>query len=78
MRFFIRRPSKINAIAAPVNSPVAVTLGGAVVKPLSAVAYASGAYQIALVVPNIAAGEQPLRISTGGTQAQANLVVTVQ
>jgi len=64
--------------AAPTVDAVRVTLGGVSVTPISSVAYASGAYQIALTVPSLPSGDQSLAMTVGGAQTPANVVVTVQ
>jgi uncharacterized protein (TIGR03437 family) len=63
---------------APTTDAVKVTLGGVSVTPISSVAYASGAYQIALTVPSLPSGDQPVAITVASAQTPSSIVVTVQ
>jgi uncharacterized protein (TIGR03437 family) len=60
------------------TNPVAVRIGNVPVTPISSAMYATGAYQIALVVPNAGSGDQPLTLTVAGAQTPANMFITLQ
>ena len=59
------------------SDPVTVRLGGALCTVLFQGLVAPGLYQINLQVPDIAAGDQPLVVSAGGSTSQAGPILTV-
>jgi uncharacterized protein (TIGR03437 family) len=63
--------------AATVNA-VQLSIGGVAVTPLYSVMISPGLYQIALTVPNVAAGDQALRATVNGAQTPANVFLAVQ
>jgi uncharacterized protein (TIGR03437 family) len=63
---------------APVASPVTVTMGGMAAQVQYAGLIGSGFYQINVVVPSVASGNQPVLVSVGGVQAASQPYVPIQ
>jgi uncharacterized protein (TIGR03437 family) len=62
--------------AFPVSAPVTATVGGEPANVVFAGLTAPGLYLVRIVVPSgLAAGPQPLRVSAGGIQTRASLVL---
>jgi uncharacterized protein (TIGR03437 family) len=70
-------PSKVFSGAAPTSTPVSVTIGGQPAKVLFAGLSGAGLYQINVVVPTVAAGDQPVTASVNGVPVPQTAYVTV-
>lgn len=65
--------------AAPTVQPVTVAIGGVSATVLFSGLTSAGLYQLNVVVPNVASGDQPLQaIVSGGIQTPAGVYITVQ
>jgi uncharacterized protein (TIGR03437 family) len=70
-------PSKVFSGAAPTSTPVSVTIGGQPAKVLFAGLSGAGLYQINVIVPTVAAGDQPVTASVNGVPVPQTAYVTV-
>ncbi len=70
-------PTKVFSGAAPTNSPVTVTIGGKQAAVEFAGLSAAGLYQINVVVPSVAAGDQPVTASVNSVAVTQKVYVTV-
>jgi len=64
--------------AAPTNSPVMITIGGALADVLFAGLTEAGLYQFNVVVPNVAGGNQPVIAMVNGVRTPLGPLVAVQ
>lgn len=69
---------KAFAGAAPTTNPVSITIGGVTARVLFAGLTASGVFQMNVVVPATASGDQPLLATVGGVETPSSVMVTVQ
>ena len=57
---------------------VQISIGGVSVVPLYSVVTSPGVYQIALTVPNVGSGDQPIRATVNGMQTPDNVFLAVR
>jgi uncharacterized protein (TIGR03437 family) len=60
---------KVVTVPATTINPVSVSIGGVQAKVLFAGIVAAGQYQINVVVPDVASGDQPVQVSVQNAQA---------
>jgi len=63
---------------APTANSVTVTIGGVTAKVLFSGMTEAGVYQLNVVVPGVASGDQPLLATAGGVSTPANVLIAVQ
>jgi uncharacterized protein (TIGR03437 family) len=64
--------------ARPLANPVEVAIGGAKAGLVWAGQIGSGLYQIMVVVPDVADGDQPLVAAVGGAKSPGSTMITIQ
>jgi uncharacterized protein (TIGR03437 family) len=70
-------PGSVLWFAAPTVDPVLVTIGGAKASVQFAGLAGAGLYQINVVVPSVAPGDQPLTLTANGISAQTGTFIAV-
>ena len=71
-------PGKVYSGAAPTTNTVSVTIGGAAAKVLFSGIVEAGVYQLNVIVPQVASGDQPLQATVGGVSTPSNVLIAVQ